>query len=451
MTMQQNRRAGYTLLELMVAVGLIVILATLTVAVANSSLVDSYRIVGGADRVSGWLLNAKNRALRDRTPIGLQLIREGAFGTPEFHFVRSAQLIELPALYAPVQEPDANALPASAPLICVRYADQRVRVGGIDNDALIQDSAANLNDPIGVFMYWPNSVSPYPTFTPGVDLNVGDLLQINELNSLHKITVITPITQPNFYTNLGKPPLAAGQWYKLTLATSRIRLETIPTLQHFPPSPPHPTNLLPLDFRRHIVGGMPPTVSFAGTEQIYPVGYPSIGAANYYETHFFGLYKSPRPVLGEPILQLPAHMAIDVYPGQDNGPAGLSAGDLLSLSQNIPINASGDLEIVFNPNGSVMYTDDNPIVLWLRDTRNSGGQEPLVVTNVNVPAPGVVEVDRARLMNAGEHVLVSINTKTGAIATYPIYPPDQNQRYQPSEGGRNGPYRFALKAANTGL
>jgi hypothetical protein len=120
---------------------------------------------------------------------------------------------------------------------------------------------------------------------------------------------------------------------------------------------------------------------------------------------------------------------------------------LLPLSQNIPVN----LEIVFNPNGSVMYTDQNPIVLWLRDTRNGGGQEPLLVTNVNVPAPGVVEVDRARLMNAGEHVLVSINTKTGAIGTFPIYPPDQTQRYQPSEGGRNGPYRYALKAANTGL
>jgi prepilin-type N-terminal cleavage/methylation domain-containing protein len=447
MTVAPQRRTGYTLLELMVAVGLIVVLATLTVAIANSSLVDSYRIVGGADRVSGWLLNAKNRALRDRTPIGLQLIRNSTNPTdPEFNYVRSAQLIELPVLYAPVQEPDPNAIPASAPFICVRYADQVVRIGGTDTPSLIQDSAANPNDPIGVFMYWPTAVSPYPTFTAGVDLNVGDLLQINELNSLHKITVITPIVQPTFYTNLGKPALASGQWYKLTLATSSIPLEITPSPQHFPPSPPHPTNLLPSNFP-HTVGGMPPTLSLAGTQQAYPVGYPPIGAANYYETHFFGLFKAPRPVLGEPILQLPANMAIDVFPGQDNAPIGLSANDLLPLSQNIPVN----LEIVFNPNGSVMYTDQNPIVLWLRDTRNGGGQEPLLVTNVNVPAPGVVEVDRARLMNAGEHVLVSINTKTGAIGTFPIYPPDQTQRYQPSEGGRNGPYRYALKAANTGL
>ena len=53
-------------------VGLIIVLATLVVGVANSSLVDSYKVVGSADRLSGWLLQAKARALRDRVPVGLR-------------------------------------------------------------------------------------------------------------------------------------------------------------------------------------------------------------------------------------------------------------------------------------------------------------------------------------------------------------------------------------------
>ncbi len=47
---------------------------------------------------------------------------------------------------------------------------------------------------------------------------------------------------------------------------------------------------------------------------------------------------------------------------------------------------------------------------------------------------------------------------TGAIATYPIYPPDTSGRYDgralsnpAGDGSRNGPYKYALKASNTGL
>jgi hypothetical protein len=459
MHMRLSRRPAYTLLELLVVVGLIVVLATLTVAVANSSLVDSYRVVGAADRLSGWLLNAKTRALRDRTPIGVRLIRGSDNPTdPEYFILRSAQLIEMPVLYAPVQDSDQNTLHPRSPFICVRYLDQRVTIGGQPQFGLIQESGGTnvtSRGPAGVFLYWPNNVSPYPTFTAGLDLNIGDLLRINELNSLHRIERIDAVAQPNFYAALGKPSLPSGsganegRWYKLTLANSLVPLPTTPTVQFFPPSPPYPTNALPVNgaFNNGWTPGAQAIDGLAGTTQRYATGYPPIGGATYFESNYFGLYRGARPVLGEPLLQLPANMGIDVHPGTDVNPPGLSTGDELQLTANLPVTA-GQYEIIFNPSGSVMFTEASPIVLWLRDTRNSAGQLPLAVV---AASGGVVDIDRNRLMNAGEHVLVSINTKTGAIATFPIYPPDQTGRYPVNDGGRNGPYKYALKAANTGL
>lgn len=437
MTLSHSRRPAYTLLELMVVVALIIVLATLTVAVANSSLVDSYKVVGGADRVSGWLLQAKQRALRDKTPVGLRLIRGSTNpADPEYYFCRQAQIVELPTLYAPNQDPSLNSLPPGAPFVAIRYVNLTVPTGIPANptaDAFTQENAAA---EAGVYMYWPNNVSPYPALTIGTDLQVGDLLRVNELGSVHKISAITAVAAPSWFPT----PLPAGQVLKLTLALSSVRL---PTGQQFPSSPPYPTNLLPVNSV---------TLPAAASTQIYPTGYPPLSGANFYQSFYFGLFRSSRPILGEPLLQMPTNMAIDVNPYQDLGTAGLSAGDILPLSINIPSSTTGELEIVFNPNGTVLFSNDGLIALWLRDTRNGGGQLPMLVTAVNSPAAGDVQVDRARLMNAGEHVLVSVYTKTGAIATYPIYPPDQaGIYYRATDGGTAGPYKYALKATNTGL
>lgn len=438
-----SQRPAYTLIELMVVVGLIVLLATLTVAVANSSLVDSYKVVGGADRLSGWLITAKQRALRDKTPVGVRLIRDA--DNP--NFCRQAQLVEMPTLYAPNLDSDLNKLPVAAPFVAIRYTPPPPAA---TNPNLIQESvvwnaATNswLPGPVeaGVYLYWPNNVSPYPAFTPGVDVQVGDVLRIGELNTTHRITAINVVPTPAWF-----PTMPAGQIIKLTLAISEVRLTVG---QQYPPSPPYPTNLLP---------ATQATVPLAGTTNMYPTGYPPIGGANFFKSTYFGLYRSSRPILGEPLLQLPSNMAVDVTPIQDVPPLSVpyttpSAGDLLPLSQNIPVSQTFELEIIFNPNGTVLFSTSGGtgnIILWLRDTRNSA-VPPLMVKGFN-PATGDVQVDRKRLMDAGEHVLVSIGTKTGAIATYPIFPPDQTEVYYgATDGGTAGPYKYARKATNTGL
>ena len=398
MKLHLPRRPAFTLVELMVVVGLIIVLATLVVGVANSSLVDSYKVVGSADRLSGWLLQAKARALRDRVPVGLRLIR--AEDNPSY--VRQAQLVELPALYAPNQDSNANTIAPGAPFVAVRYSTNTV-------GDLIQDFAGAPHE-AGVYLFWPNNVSPYPSFTPGTDLNVGDLLRLNELGSTHRISAINILpTAPTWF-----PTVPAGVIYRLTLAISPVDL---PTGELYPSSPPYPANLLPQG-----VANVSPAVT-AGSVQNYPTGYPAIGGANYYQSRYFGLFRASRPILGEPLLQLPANMAIDL-----SQPAAITTPGERALSQNVPVNPQGEIEIVFNPNGSVLQTEAGIIGLWLRDTRYSAGQSPLYVTGVapNAANPAFTDVfvDRKRLMDAGEHVLVTVYTRTGSIATYPIFPPD---------------------------
>jgi hypothetical protein len=444
-------RPAYTLIELMVVVGLIVLLATLTVAVANSSLVDSYKIVGSADRLSGWLLTAKQRALRDKTPVGVRFIRGSTNpADAEFYFIRQAQLVEMPTLYAPNQESNANNLPGYAPFVAIRYTNTPPTSPTNPND-LIQESVPN---EAGVYLYWPPNGPPnmvYPSLMPGVDLQIGDVLRIGELNTTHRISNITSVAAPTWFQFAVPPPdpnsATAAKLYKLTLTISTLNVTGTPTQPFYPPSPPYPTNLLPVN------ATVPPVVGTA-PNATYPTGYPPIGGANFFKSTYFGLFRGSRPILGEPLLQLPANMAVDVTPLQDVAPLNtLSAGDLLPLSQNIPSNQVGDLEIIFNPNGTVLFSTSGGtgnIIFWLRDTRNSP-VPPLMVTGYN-PTTGDVQVDRKRLMDAGEHVLVSVGTKTGAIATYPIFPPDQNQTYYgASDGGTAGPYKYARQATNTGL
>src|SRR5205823_4797512 len=84
-------RRGFTLIEMLVVMGIIVVLATLGVLVAPR-LEQQMRAQRGADQLQQWLLIAKQRALRDRTATGLRLIYNPA--TPSY--VREVIYIQQP-------------------------------------------------------------------------------------------------------------------------------------------------------------------------------------------------------------------------------------------------------------------------------------------------------------------------------------------------------------------
>ncbi|MGL6095447.1 MAG: prepilin-type N-terminal cleavage/methylation domain-containing protein, partial [Fimbriiglobus sp.] len=67
-----GRRPGFTLVELLVAISIAILLAALAAGLINSGAFGSQRVISSADRVSGWLLIAKQRAQRDGQPRGVR-------------------------------------------------------------------------------------------------------------------------------------------------------------------------------------------------------------------------------------------------------------------------------------------------------------------------------------------------------------------------------------------
>ena len=89
-----QKRSAFTLVELLVTMGIIVALAALTAAFVSTGAIDSQRLISSADRTSGWLVIAKNRALRDQAPRGVRFFING-------NSVTEAQYIEVPEPWVP--------------------------------------------------------------------------------------------------------------------------------------------------------------------------------------------------------------------------------------------------------------------------------------------------------------------------------------------------------------
>jgi prepilin-type N-terminal cleavage/methylation domain-containing protein len=85
-----NGRTAFTLIEMLVAIGILLTLATLTVAFLPG-LTNFQKVQNSAGQVQGWLLTAKQRALRDQLPRGLRLLVDSDGKT-----VRQLQYIEQP-------------------------------------------------------------------------------------------------------------------------------------------------------------------------------------------------------------------------------------------------------------------------------------------------------------------------------------------------------------------
>src|SRR4051812_44363010 len=68
-----TRRPGFTLVELLVAMAIIIALAAIALMVVPSAL-DQDRTTDAASSVRQWLMIAKSRAARDQAPRGVRLL-----------------------------------------------------------------------------------------------------------------------------------------------------------------------------------------------------------------------------------------------------------------------------------------------------------------------------------------------------------------------------------------
>ncbi len=107
MTPPRRPRSGYTLVELLVVMALIVLLSALAATVASSGLIGSQKVVSAADRASGWLLISKQRAMRDGAPRGVRFLGK-LDSTGSYVEFTEAQYVEAPEPWVPNPNPDPN-------------------------------------------------------------------------------------------------------------------------------------------------------------------------------------------------------------------------------------------------------------------------------------------------------------------------------------------------------
>ena len=90
----RNRRPGFTLIELIVAMGIMMFIAALTVAMLPR-MSDNIRVAAAADKLQGWLLAAKQRATRrsaDGPAAGSQYRRRSGCLHPATRRLRAGHL-----------------------------------------------------------------------------------------------------------------------------------------------------------------------------------------------------------------------------------------------------------------------------------------------------------------------------------------------------------------------
>ncbi len=295
--MTARRRSGFTLVELMVVMSIIVVLASITVLVVPD-IMSQDRTTEAAGRLQQYLQTAKNRAARDGLPRGVQLINNGSGLATE------VQYVEAPPLFLP--NPDQTGgfpTPNGSPQVLFEFT----------------------------------SGNPTPT-----------KITLNNLPDPSVVTAESTVLIPNLQA-----------YFQVATAT---------------PS------------------GSTVTVTAKGSPQ-----YPNVGVGTKAVSYLFGVYGPVQALLGEPVVQLPANVGVD-----------LNSSDGI-LSPYI---------VLFSPSGDVVDATKGQMMLWVRDPRKGGGST-------------------GNLQTGGEQQVVAVKARSGAVGVFPI------------SWTANNPFEFA-KAGATG-
>lgn len=156
-----------------------------------------------------------------------------------------------------------------------------------------------------------------------------------------------------------------------------------------------------------------------------------LGAGTTQRAYRFAVEPRSRPLLGEPNIQLPKNVIVDLAPGVSFPGARTVT---LAAGVSYPI----DFEIMFAPNGQVTDpASSGSIYLWVRDQTKLGDMRP-VSTGPHVYA------NQDQFKSGGEMQLVALKAKTGSLGVSPVLWPLAGGAYPAGQG----PYSLAVLDPN---
>jgi Tfp pilus assembly protein FimT len=367
-----RRRAGFTLVELIVAMSLAIVVTALAVAVLNTGVIDSQRVISSADKVSGWLITAKNRAKRDGRPRGVRFFRSQT----DPNLLTEAQYIETPNPWTP--NPDATI--GRGRIVFVYEVDT--------TGTPAPRSASTVGTVVNRAAYFVSNdatdLSTFDTMVQNKQLKPGDLLYLPEFGAF-KLRGVSGQTTP--------PPLQP--------------LSSFPNVTAFVPGTDPRA-----EFPQARISPQSPSGS-NNARLLLLMSYPDLGAASSnttaaltnpppasYTTYAYSFQQSPRPLFGEPVLQLSPEAVIDARARSGSGPPTTAAVPSTSLN----VNTIGDYDVLFAPSGQVVGQTVGTVAFLVRDP-NKTTNDPFT------------DFD-----NAGQMAIVAVSTKTGNVATHPALP-----------------------------
>jgi prepilin-type N-terminal cleavage/methylation domain-containing protein len=320
-------RQGFTLVELLVVLGLMLILAALAVAFVPS-MAQRQNTWRAADRAQGWLVIARQWAKKDQRPTGLRFqlgtVLPNA-ATPNPAWVTDVQYIQQPD--------DIFAQPGLAGGLTPGI--RRVTtVPGSNSSILLERLPANLRPP----MLPTGAPVPPGTIVPGEFSNGYGLIP-------------TPAGfQPN---NPTLWPVQVGDYISIPAGDGLVHQITSISSFNYQPADPIPgtsvfeANLLTLN-----------------SALINAVNSP---------TGYYRIIRGPRLLPGEQALRLTQDVAID-----------LNLSRLPSGSSYVP-GITGAVDVLFGPSGPVVDSTSatDKIILFVRDVTKTSLQGDLTLLTIN--------------------------------------------------------------------
>jgi prepilin-type N-terminal cleavage/methylation domain-containing protein len=330
-------RRGFTLLELLVVIALMMTLAAIALLV-SPRLSEDQRSVRSADLVSGWLLISKQRALRDQLPRGIRLI-PSPDSTGALTWVKEVAYVERPVDYRPpvtvnLQYPVPPALASFVP-------------AGVPNTATVLISGKDLT----------NATSPGNPIVSVGDFLVFDTLETPPNNS-HRIMQLVVIP-------VGTAALPRGGTLIVIGATD----------------------------------GTPTGIYFGTINGGNPI--PATAATGSGTAAAFRFVRAVRPMAGEDVLQLPKDMIIDLSPltpGPSSLP-GIPAASMPGPGNSA--GGFDGYDIVFSPRGVIQGSNGSAgkVILRVRNaSRSPTDGDQLYVTVYT--ATGLIATHPVNLTNS---------------------------------------------------